>query len=278
MEKKNAIKIDGLSFAYDGVNKILDNISLDIKEGEFVAILGHNGSGKTTLARHFNCLVDLQEGSLEVAGLDANDKKNLYEIRKRCGMVFQNPDNQFVSSIVEEDMAFGPTNFGIDKKEIPGIIRRALELVGMSRYEKSSVYELSGGQKQRVAIAGVLASDPEILVFDEVTNMLDPQGKRVVLQIMDNLHAMNKSVVMITHVMEEAALADRIIVLKDGKIIADGKTKDILTNQKLMQETRLAPPSAVQVYYELKAKGVELDDCPLTNEELADLIVKKINE
>lgn len=266
-----------LVYAYDeqdGARRSLDGISLTVDKGELVAVLGHNGCGKTTLARHLNALLPVQEGELTVAGCDARDENRVWQIRKSCGMVFQNPDNQFVSSFVEEDIAFGPRNFGADEADIPEKVKSALAAVGMAGFERRSPQLLSGGQKQRIAIAGVLATDPDIMVFDEVTSMLDPQGRQEVLDTIKRLHAAGKTIVMISHYIEEAVFADRVVLVHDGRKLAEGAPRDMLTDLELLRRTGLTPPLSVQVYYDLLDAGVKLDLCPLTIEELVDEICR----
>ena len=266
-----------LVYAYDeqdGARRSLDGISLTVDKGELVAVLGHNGCGKTTLARHLNALLPVQEGELTVAGCDARDENRVWQIRKSCGMVFQNPDNQFVSSFVEEDIAFGPRNFGADEADIPEKVRSALAAVGMAGFERRSPQLLSGGQKQRIAIAGVLATDPDIMVFDEVTSMLDPQGRQEVLDTIKWMHAAGKTIVMISHYIEEAVFADRVVLVHDGRKLAEGAPRDMLTDLELLRRTGLTPPLSVQVYYDLLDAGVKLDLCPLTIEELVDEICR----
>lgn len=263
------------SYLYEGSkHRSLDNVSFSVKNGEFVAVLGHNGCGKTTLARHLNALLPVQEGELRVAGLDARAKINLWKIREACGMVFQNPDNQFVSSLVEEDIAFGLRNFGTLEEDIPGIVAKALAAVGMEGFELRSPQLLSGGQKQRIAIAGVLAVDPDIIVFDEVTSMLDPEGRREVLATIEKLHKQGKTIVMISHYIEEAVNADRIMLIHDGAILGQGTPEETLTDMDLLRRTGLTPPMAVKAYYDLKAAGVELPRCPLTKEELVEALCR----
>lgn len=271
------INANELVYAYDeqdGARRSLDGISLTVDKGELVAVLGHNGCGKTTLARHLNALLPVQEGELTVAGSDARDENRVWQIRKSCGMVFQNPDNQFVSSFVEEDIAFGPRNFGADEADIPEKVRSALAAVGMAGFERRSPQLLSGGQKQRIAIAGVLATDPDIMVFDEVTSMLDPQGRQEVLDTIKRLHAAGKTIVMISHYIEEAVFADRVVLVHDGRKLAEGAPRDMLTDLELLRRTGLTPPLSVQVYYDLLDAGVKLDLCPLTIEELVDEICR----
>lgn len=271
------INANELVYAYDeqdGARRSLDGISLTVDKGELVAVLGHNGCGKTTLARHLNALLPVQEGELTVAGCDARDENRVWQIRKSCGMVFQNPDNQFVSSFVEEDIAFGSRNFGADEADIPEKVRSALAAVGMAGFERRSPQLLSGGQKQRIAIAGVLATDPDIMVFDEVTSMLDPQGRQEVLDTIKRLHAAGKTIVMISHYIEEAVFADRVVLVHDGRKLAEGAPRDMLTDLELLRRTGLTPPLSVQVYYDLLDAGVKLDLCPLTIEELVDEICR----
>ena len=271
------INANELVYAYDeqdGARRSLDGISLTVDKGELVAVLGHNGCGKTTLARHLNALLPVQEGELTVAGCDARDENRVWQIRKSCGMVFQNPENQFVSSFVEEDIAFGPRNFGADEADIPEKVRSALAAVGMAGFERRSPQLLSGGQKQRIAIAGVLATDPDIMVFDEVTSMLDPQGRQEVLDTIKRLHAVGKTIVMISHYIEEAVFADRVVLVHDGRKLAEGAPRDMLTDLELLRRTGLTPPLSVQVYYDLLDAGVKLDLCPLTIEELVDEICR----
>ena len=249
-------------------HRSLDNVSLTVKKGEFTTVLGKNSSGKTTLARHFNVLIPVQSGELNVAQLDAKNNKNIWNIRSKCAMVFQNPSNQFVSSLVEEDIAFAPRNFGVSEDEIPNRVSKALDLVGMSGFEKYSPQLLSGGQKQRVAIAGALASNPDIIIFDEVTAMLDPKGREEVISVIKSLHNENKTIIMITHYIEEAVFSDTVVVMNDGKIAAQGTPREILTDVELLKKAGLEPPMPIKAYYDLKDRGVKLGMCPLTNEEL----------
>ena len=263
------------SYAFAGsAHRSLDGLSLTVEKGEFLAILGHNGSGKTTLARHINALLEVQSGELTVASLDASDRANVWKIRQRAGMVFQNPDNQFVSSVIEEDLSFGPRNFGVDEQEIPGRIAAALRAVGMDGYEKRSPHLLSGGQKQRIAIAGVLAVDPDILIFDEVTAMLDPEGRHDVIETIGRLHESGRTVIMISHYVEEAVGADRVALVHDGKLLAVGTPREMLTDLELLHDTGLNPPMPVRLYHDLKAQGIELPFCPLTEKELVDALCR----
>lgn len=266
-----------LTFSYDYSNsrRSLDNASIKVKRGELVAVLGHNGCGKSTLIKHFNALLEVQKGELTVAGLDAKDEANTVKLRRTVGMVFQNPDTQFVSSIVEEDVAFGLENYGVSYDEIPKRVSEALNAVGMKGYEKRSPSMLSGGQKQRVALAGVLAVEPDILVFDEVTSMLDPDGRRDVLSAIKCLHEeKRKTIVMITHYIDEAVFADRVYFMHNGKMLASGTPREMLTDLELLKSTGLTPPLPVRMYYDLMEKGIVLPFCPLTNEELTEAICR----
>ncbi|MEG0778053.1 MAG: energy-coupling factor transporter ATPase [Oscillospiraceae bacterium] len=255
------------AFALNGVN-------FTVGDGELVAILGHNGCGKSTLVKHLDALIPLQSGELSVSGIDVRDKKKMWELRRRVGIVFQNPDNQFVSSVVEEDIAFGLENYGIPANEIPGKVKAALALVDMSGYEKKSPHMLSGGQKQRIALAGVLAMEPDIIVFDEATAMLDPQGRNEVLSIIERLHREQRTIIMISHYVEEAVFADRIYLMHDGKILAGGTPRELLGDPELLLKTGLLPPLAVRAYFDLRAAGIVLSKCPLTNSELVEEVCR----
>lgn len=270
------IEARDLVFSYDyagSSRRSLDGAYIDVSEGELVAVLGHNGSGKSTLIKHFNALLELQKGKLTVAGLDAGCEDNIIKLRQTVGMVFQNPDTQFVSSIVEEDVAFGLENYGVSYDEIPERVSAALRAVGMEGFEKRSPSMLSGGQKQRVALAGVLAVDPDILVFDEATSMLDPDGRREVLQTIKKLHdEEHKTIVMITHYIDEAVFADKVYLMHDGETLASGTPREILCDIELLAKTGLTPPLPVRMYFDLKNNGIVLPFCPLTNAELTEAI------
>ncbi|MCH3949407.1 MAG: energy-coupling factor transporter ATPase [Acidaminococcus sp.] len=250
----------------------LDDINLSIQPGEFVAIIGTNGSGKSTLARHFNALLTPTSGTCLVGGLDTSVEENLWPVRQTVGMVFQNPDNQIVAAVVEEDVAFGLENIGVPGPEIRPRVEKALELVGMSAYAKHAPHRLSGGQKQRIAIAGVVALEPKCIVFDEPTAMLDPKGRKDIIR---TVLALNKekhiTIVYITHKMEEAILADRIIAMNHGHIVMEGTPKEVFTQVGRIRELGLESPLAAEVAYALKEEGHDLPSI-LTHEELCDAL------
>lgn len=272
----------GFSYFWDGESiPVLEQANIELKEGEWTAILGCNGCGKSTLVRLMNGLLPLQNGNLSVNGINAENPANKWELCKICGMVFQNPDNQFVSSVLEEDIAFGLENAQVPEREVTSKVKAALELVGLEGYEKRSPSSLSGGQKQRAALAGVLALNPEILIFDEATSMLDPKGRREVLAEMKKLRDCGKTVVMITHDVEEAVLADQVILMgrpngqKDpNTVLAQGSVREILTDSRLLIQAGIVPPMAVRMYEDLKLAGIELNRCPLTKEELAEALCR----
>lgn len=266
------VEVKNLSFSYEhevNPNLALDNITLNIDRGDFVAILGANGSGKSTLARHINALLPVQKGKLQVAGFDATLEANKWIIRQHCGMVFQNPENQFVSSLIEEDIAFGLENYQYPQNEIPQRVARALETVGLQGFEKRNPAMLSGGQKQRVAIAGVLAVDPEILILDEATSMLDAEGRQDVLGIVQRLHQQqHKTIIMITHIVDEAVFADRICLMDKGKIVRVGSPREIFSQVDLLSQVQLTPPFSTELYFKLAAGGLTLPEIPLNHAEL----------
>ncbi len=254
---ENADGVFGLSSAFS-----LDGLNFSVNEGEFVAVLGHNGSGKSTLARLTNGLLSQKSGKITVLGMDASDENNLFEIRKNVGIVFQNPDNQTVASIVEDDVAFGPENIGVKREEIGERIEFALNAVGMEKYRYSTTARLSGGQKQRIAIAGVLALKPRIMILDESTAMLDPRGRKEVMDVVLRLNKEEKiTVLLITHFPEEALLADRAVVMHQGKIVMEGKPRDILREEESLRKYSLALPKAMKLCKGLQANGVEVSDC-----------------
>ncbi len=272
------ITAQNVKFAYLQENDIrfaLNGVEFTAQKGEFICILGHNGSGKSTFAKHINALLTPQEGDVMVAGMNTRDEKLLWDIRRTAGMVFQNPDNQIVSSIVEEDVAFGPENLGVPQKEIVQRVQDALSAMEMNEFAKRSPHMLSGGQKQRVAIAGVLAMFPDIIVFDEPTAMLDPSGR---VEVMDAIRDLNKkhgkTVVLITHYMDEAVDADRVYIMKDGIMIGEGKPGDVFKDAQMLKESGLVPPFAVRMYYALKENGLDLGECPLHSEELVEQLCR----
>ena len=266
------IEIVNVGFQYVGADKIaLKNISLSIHKGEIVAIVGHNGSGKSTLCKMLNALLVPAEGTVTVDGMDTRDEKNLLEIRRRVGMVFQNPDNQLVTTIVEEDVGFGPENLGVAPAEIRARVDAALSEVEMSAYAEKASHALSGGQKQRIAIAGLLAMQPEVLVLDEATAMLDPRGREEVLSTVKKLNQeRGMTVVMITQFMEEALGADRVFVLSEGRLVMEGTPKEVFNERALLEESRLDAPAFVKLRDELLAAGLPISHEAMTCESLAD--------
>ena len=277
----NAIEIKDLAYAYpdeqENERLVFEGLSLNIEQGSFVAILGHNGCGKSTLAKHLNAILLPEGGSVTVYGLDTKNDANLLAIRQQVGMVFQNPDNQIVSNVVEEDVAFAPENLGVPSAEIQKRVDDALDAVGMLGYKKHAPHLLSGGQKQRVAIAGVLAMRPKTIVLDEPTAMLDPQGRAEVVSIVQKLsREQNITVVLITHHMDEAAVADRVIAMDDGKIIADGTPKEVFTQIELLQSVGLTVPHTTQLLSALRNDGCELPLDALSVDECAEAIYREI--
>ncbi len=267
----SAIEVKNVSFSYDKSKKVLDNVSLSVGEGECVAILGANGSGKSTLAKIINGLLTPDSGEVSVFGLTPKDKRSLYEIRKKVGVVFQNPDNQLVATIVSDDVAFGPENLGLSREEIGKRIDFALKSVDMEEFRNSSAERLSGGQKQRVAIAGVLAIKPEILILDESTAMLDPVGREEILKIVKKLKdEQNVTVIMITHFMEEVTFADKIIVLNNGKNALSGTPTEIFSRAEELRELGLEVPTPTLIAEALIKKGIPLKKHILTREELKE--------
>lgn len=271
------IEAENLSFSYSPEKPVLRDLNFRIESGSFTALLGRNGCGKSTLARHLNALLRPTSGKITVCGMDTADISYAQEIRHRCGMVFQNPENQFVSPLIEEDIRFGLTNFGFPEDEIPGRIRRALEQVEMSGYERRNPQMLSGGQKQRIALAGVLAVSPEILVFDEATAMLDPRGRKTVLRLMHELHDKEgKTIIMITQRPEEAIETDRILLMDAGRILAGGTPGDILSNIELMESAGLRLPFCAALWMEIRDLIPETNEgCPLNISELTERIIKQ---
>lgn len=256
----------------EGKKRAIDGVDIEIKEGEFVVILGHNGSGKSTLAKHVNALLFPTEGTLLVKGLDTKEANNTWEIRQTAGMVFQNPDNQIIATIVEEDVAFGPENLGVPPKEIRHRVDDALKAVDMYHYKDHSPNKLSGGQKQRIAIAGVLAMRPKCVIFDEPTAMLDPMGRREVMAAIHKLHEEKITVLHITHYMEEAIHADRLIVMEEGKVVLEGKPRDVFARVDVMKKLGLDVPQVTEVAYELKQAGINIDQSIITMDEMVNAI------
>ena len=251
------------------VKRAIDGVDLEIEEGSFTAILGHNGSGKSTLAKHINGLLLPTEGTVWVGEIDTKEEDRIWDVRKTAGMVFQNPDNQIIGNIVEEDVGFGPENIGVPTDEIWKRVDESLKAVGMTAYRKQSPNKLSGGQKQRVAIAGVMAMRPRWLILDEPTAMLDPNGRKEVIRTIRQLNqAEGITVLLITHYMEEAIDADRIIVMDDGKIVMDGKPKEIFSRVRELKTYGLDVPQATELAFELKEAGMPLSDGILSREEL----------
>lgn len=275
------ISIKNLSFEYEALEvdekptQILHNISLEIKKGEFVAILGHNGSGKSTLAKHFNGILLPTSGDVVIDGINTKEEEKLFELRQRVGMVFQNPDNQLVATIVEDDVAFALENLGVEPSEMRRRVDEALKSVNMYDFRLHSPHQLSGGQKQRVAIAGIIAMRPECIVLDEPTAMLDPVGRK---QVMKTVRKLNRefgiTIIMITHFMDEAADCDRVIVIDNGRVLADNTPKKIFSHVQAMRKAGLDVPQVTQLCYELKEAGFNIKSDIITQEECVDALEK----
>lgn len=278
----NIVKTKNLTFEYirrdeegnvEGITTAVDNVSLDVKQGDFVAILGHNGSGKSTLAKHINAIVTPTEGTVWVDGMATSDENNIWNIRQRAGMVFQNPDNQIIGQVVEEDVGFGPENIGIPTKEIWERVEESLRAVGMYEFRKYSPNKLSGGQKQRVSIAGVLAMHPKCIVLDEPTAMLDPNGRKEVIRAVRALNEVEDvTVILITHYMEEIIHADKVFVMDNGKIAMEGTPREIFSRVEELKSLRLDVPQVTLLAYELKQRGIPLPDGILTTDELVEAL------
>jgi len=283
---ESIIKVNDVSYIYSsnisegrGV-KALSGINAEFKKGQFIVVIGRNGSGKSTFARLLNALLLPVEGVVTVNGIDTRDEEKVWEIRRSVGMVFQNPDNQIVGTIVEEDVAFGPENLGIPTEEIKTRVADALEAVGISDYSKFAPHLLSGGQKQRVAIAGILAMKPECIVLDEATSMLDPVGRKEVMKVLKKLNKEEGiTVIHITHHMDEASMADRVIIVDEGKIVLDGPPKEVFSNVEVVKGLGLDVPQVTELFNELKKEGFQLPDGVLSVDEafniLADIIVRR---
>ena len=270
-----AISVEHLAYSYPGVDDtpgvaVFEDMNLTVEEGTFVAVLGGNGCGKSTLAKHFNSILLPCGGKVYVCGIDTSDEDRLMSVRRNVGMVFQNPDNQIVANVVEEDVAFGPENLGISSPVIRQRVDRALKQVGMYEFREHAPHLLSGGQKQRIAIAGVIAMEPKCIVLDEPTAMLDPKGRR---EVMETITALNRdkgiTVILITHHMDEAAMAQRVVVLHDGKVAADGTPREVFSQVELLHSIRLAAPETVELCHELNQNGFSLPLDRLTAEECA---------
>lgn len=274
---ENIITIKDLTFEYvreEGTEpvKAIDDVSLDIAEGSFTAIIGKNGSGKSTLAKNLNGLLTPTEGVIYVGGYDTRDGEHIWDVRQTAGMVFQNPDNQLVSSIVEDDVAFGPENLGVDPKEIRERVDKALEAVNMGQFKKKAPHLLSGGQKQRIAIAGVIAMRPKCIIFDEPTAMLDPKGRKEIMAIIDELHQENITVVLITHFMEEAVCADRVVIMNEGQVLLDGSPAEVFSHEELLKSANLDIPPIVKLASKLRERGIDVPKEIIKEEEMVEFI------
>ena len=278
------VKAKDLTFEYirrdeegnvEGITTAVDHVNMDIQPGEFIAILGHNGSGKSTFAKHINALLFPTEGTILVDGLDTSDEDNVMDVRQRAGMVFQNPDNQIICTLVEEEVGFGPENIGVPTEEIWERVAASLKAVGMYQYRKASPNKLSGGQKQRVAIAGIVAMKPKCIILDEPTAMLDPHGRADVMRV---LHELNRkegvTVILITHYMEEVIDADRVFVMDEGKVVMEGTPRQIFSRVEELKQLRLDVPQVTELAYELSRSGVPRRSGILTNQELIDELMK----
>lgn len=279
------VKTKDLTFEYirrdeegnvEGITTAVDHVNIDLQAGQFIAVLGHNGSGKSTLAKHFNALVSPTEGTVWVDGMDTKEDDKILDIRQTAGMVFQNPDNQIICTLVEEEVGFGPENIGVPTDEIWQRVADSLRAVGMYSFRKASPNKLSGGQKQRVAIAGIVAMKPKCIILDEPTAMLDPSGRKEVISVLHELNEKeNVTIILITHYMEEVIDADRVFVMDAGKIMMEGTPRQIFSNVEHLKELRLDVPQVTELAYELKKAGVPLPDGILTKEEFT-LALKRL--
>ena len=282
------VKAKNLTFEYirrdedgnvEGITKAVDNVSIDIKQGDFVAVLGHNGSGKSTFAKHLNALVMPTEGTVWVDGMDTREEENTLKVRQTAGMVFQNPDNQIVGTLVDEEVGFGPENIGVPTEEIWERVEKSLKAVGMYAFRNQSPNKLSGGQKQRVAIAGIVAMKPKCIVLDEPTAMLDPLGRKDVLNVLHELNRQeNVTVILITHYMEEVIDIDKLYVMDDGKLVMSGTPREIFSQVEKLKELRLDLPHVTELAYELQKEGVPLKNGILTSEEFTEELIRVRNE
>ena len=282
------VKAKNLTFEYirrdedgnvEGITKAVDNVSIDIKQGDFVAVLGHNGSGKSTFAKHLNALVMPTEGTVWVDGMDTREEENTLKVRQTAGMVFQNPDNQIVGTLVDEEVGFGPVNIGVTTEEIWERVEKSLKAVGMYAFRNQSPNKLSGGQKQRVAIAGIVAMKPKCIVLDEPTAMLDPLGRKDVLNVLHELNRQeNVTVILITHYMEEVIDIDKLYVMDDGKLVMSGTPREIFSQVEKLKKLRLDVPHVTELAYELQKEGVPLKNGILTSEEFTEELIRVRNE
>lgn len=274
---ENIIEIDNLYFQYphgeDEEPKLaIKGVSLEIEEGSFTAIIGQNGSGKSTLAKNLNGLLLPGKGAVYVSGMDTRDEDKIWDIRQTAGMVFQNPDNQLVSAIVEDDVAFGPENIGIDPVEIRARVDEALDAVKMGKYKRKAPHLLSGGQKQRIAIAGVVAIRPRCIIFDEPTAMLDPRGRKDIMEIIEKLHREGITVILITHFMDEAVKADRVVIMNKGEILLDGTPEHVFSQDELIRSARLDVPMAAEIAIYLRENGIDVPPEVVTAERLKEFV------
>lgn len=282
------VKAKNLTFEYirrdedgnvEGITKAVDNVSIDIKQGDFVAVLGHNGSGKSTFAKHLNALVMPTEGTVWVDGMDTREEENTLKVRQTAGMVFQNPDNQIVGTLVDEEVGFGPENIGVPTEEIWERVEKSLKAVGMYAFRNQSPNKLSGGQKQRIAIAGIVAMKPKCIVLDEPTAMLDPLGRKDVLNVLHELNRQeNVTVILITHYMEEVIDIDKLYAMDDGKLVMSGTPREIFSQVEKLKELRLDVPHVTELAYELQKEGVPLKNGILTSEEFTEELIRVRNE
>ncbi|MBO4701368.1 MAG: energy-coupling factor transporter ATPase [Lachnospiraceae bacterium] len=280
------IKAENLIYEYkrrdeegniEGIDRAIDNVSLEVKEGDFISILGANGSGKSTFAKHLNAILVPTEGTVWVDGMDSKDEEKLLSIRQTAGMVFQNPDNQIIGQVVEEDVAFGPENMGIPTEQLRERVDEALKTLGMMEYSKKSPNRLSGGQKQRVSIAGVLAMHPKCIVLDEPTAMLDPAGRKEVIRALRALNEVEGiTIILITHYMEETIYSDKIFVMNKGKIAMEGTPREIFKHVEELEEYKLEIPKITLLAHELKKKGIDIPECVLSDKELAEALKKLV--
>ena len=278
------IKVEDLAFEYirrdeegnvESINRAIDGVSLEVQKGDFVAILGANGSGKSTLAKHINAILYPSEGSIWVNGLNTSEEKNIWDIRQTAGMVFQNPDNQIIATVVEEDVGFGPENLGVPTEEIWERVEQSLKSVGMLEYREKSPNKLSGGQKQRVAIAGIMAMKPQCIVLDEPTAMLDPNGRKEVISTIRSLNQKEKvTVLLITHHMDEVTYADKVFVMDHGKVVMQGTPREVFSRVDEIKKYRMDVPQVTELAFELKNAGLSLPEGILTVEELVQVLTE----